>query len=295
MMTSSSVIILLAATSIAVATLVVDDGPATYVYKSKNMEMVLYTATGKADLAAVCKHSVYRTDWLTLHPGDDPVFHRFPDHSSVTLTYSDMIAGFRSTCDGVVKVKDSDVREFARSPSGDMTTQLGGKTITLKRQWEPLASGRFMTNSPSSLIKQQFDIHRDGHAYVRFRCDGDGEDTGYMLYRLTLKKDGNGCYELTRARPGGSVQHLLKKLKEVCPSIWSDDNDYTNQLKNIRFANQDMIKALQDLQDAWPRFFVKLLRCMQYTPAATSCAIFHNCYHSPPDISGSLNKTCLKT
>ncbi|KAF4704935.1 hypothetical protein FOZ63_001830 [Perkinsus olseni] len=242
-MASSSVIILWAAANMAAATTVADND-ATYVYESNKIRVTFETTLGKADLAARCGGSLYHTNQFTLNTGDYPVFHTFPDTSSVTLIYSDIIASFRTTCRGVLKVEDSDLRKIVRTQGGDMTTQLGGKTITLKRQWPPLITGRFVTNSPVSLIKQQFDIHPDGYAYVIFWCDGDGRDTGFMLYRLTLKKNGNGRYELTRARTGRSVQHLLKKLKEVCPSTWSEDNDYMNQLKNIRFANENVMYGI---------------------------------------------------
>ncbi|KAF4654193.1 hypothetical protein FOL46_008843 [Perkinsus olseni] len=249
MMTSSSVIILLAATSIAVASLVVDDGNASYVYKAKNVEISLETAPGMGELAAACNHAVYSTDWFTLHPGGGHVFHRFPDHSPVTLTYSDMIAGFQRYCSGVVKVASSDLREFARSPSGGMTTQLGGKTVTLTRQWAPLTSGRFMTNSPTSLIKQQFDIYSDGYVYVRFRCDLNRGDTGYMLYRLTLRKDGNGRYELTRARTGymASILRLAPKMCAVysCGHIMcSFPRLLSLSTGHLRFIKQDLSEEL---------------------------------------------------
>ncbi|KAF4678713.1 hypothetical protein FOZ63_020634 [Perkinsus olseni] len=225
-----------------------------YVYKSKRpaVEVALNTSNGRAALEVSCgsgRLSGYRTGWFKLSGSekDSTVFHRFPEFSRETHTYGLLLWHLQVACKHIV-IRSPDLRDLVLNKKGEITSQLSGRKITLKSlkspksQWWPITEGRFMSNSPLSPIKQQFNIHPDGYVHVRLGCDGGG-DTGYMLYRLSEKK-GTRCYELTPVPSRPSVQHLLESFKKACPSIWSKDNNYMNQLKNVRLENEDVMYGI---------------------------------------------------
>ncbi|KAF4653093.1 hypothetical protein FOL46_009365, partial [Perkinsus olseni] len=222
----SFVILLWAAITMVVA---IPDGHYLYTSKKPAIEVALMTRSGHAELSVKCGSAKYRTNWFEPSGSeeDSAIFHRFPETSRETHTYGHLLKSLQIACTKIA-IESPDLQELGLDKEGDITSQLGGRKITLKRRWRPLIGGNFMSDTPLSPIKQQFDIHPDGHVFVRFHCDGGG-DTGYMLYRLSEKRD-TRIYELTRARGGQPVQHLLDRFKAVCRSIWSEDNNYGKQL-----------------------------------------------------------------
>ncbi|KAF4683846.1 hypothetical protein FOZ60_008541 [Perkinsus olseni] len=193
-----------------------------YAYKSEDpaIEVALDISTDRAALEVNCGGG-YRTGWFELSRSeeDSAVIHRFPDASRDTHTYGHLLAS--------VKI--------------ELRSRLGGEEITLvkvgKFRWSPLIPGNFISDTPLSPIKQQFDILSNGNVHVRLGCDGGG-DTGFMKYRLS-QKNARRVYKLTRAPSGPSVGRLLKRFKAVCPFIWSEDNNYRKQLKSARFVHEE--------------------------------------------------------
>ncbi|KAF4707567.1 hypothetical protein FOZ62_004506, partial [Perkinsus olseni] len=172
---------------------------------------------------------------------DSAVIHRFPDTSRDTHTYGHLLASVKMSCGHIIAIESPDLRELVLEKKRRIRSRLGGEEITLvkvgKFRWSPLIPGTFISDSPLSPIKQQFDILSNGNVHVRLGCYGGG-DTGFMKYRLS-EKNARRVYKLTRASSGPSVGRLLKRFKAVCPFIWFEDNNYRKQLKSVRFVHEE--------------------------------------------------------
>ncbi|KAF4751640.1 hypothetical protein FOZ63_006761, partial [Perkinsus olseni] len=231
-----------AATTMGVAIPRLKDGYYVYRFKKLAIEVALDISTDRAALEVNCGGG-YRTAWFELSRSeeDSAVIHRFPDASRDTHTYGHLLAGVKVSCGHIIAIESPDLRELVLEKKGRIRSRLGGEEITLvkvgKFRWSPLIPGKFISDSPLSPIKQQFDILSNGNVYVRLGCNGGGY-TDFMKYRLS-QKNARRVYKLTRAPSGPSVGRLLKRFKAVCPFIWSEDNNYRKQLKSVRFVHEE--------------------------------------------------------